>query len=99
MRSHGGYKFPEKGRGRDSMGKSQDDMNRAAAAWLESHNAYKKFLVDSQVMYEIFASTWQGPRRGLTEAFDSYREALLRENGYSHSEVRAYYPNRKPNAD
>ena len=80
------------------MGQSQDDMNMAVAAWLESHKAYKKFLADTEALFLLFATTWQGHPRGLTEAFESYREALLTENGYSHSEVREVYPSRKPNA-
>jgi hypothetical protein len=72
-------------------------MTEAVAAWLESHKAYQRFLTDSQALFEIFASTWRGPQRGLSEAFDCYCEALLVESGLSHSEVRAFYPRRTPN--
>lgn len=81
------------------MGKAQDDMNQAVVAWLESHKAYKQFLSDTQALFEIFASSWHGTQRGLTQAFDSYGEALLAESGCSYSEVREFYPNRKPNTD
>jgi hypothetical protein len=81
------------------MGQSQEDMNKAVAAWLESHQAYRKYLADTRTLLELFAPAWRGPQRGLSEAFDCYCEALLAENGYSHSEVREVYPPRKPSTD
>jgi hypothetical protein len=83
----------------EPMGHTEDDLNKAVVTWIESHKAYKKFLVDTQALFEIFALTWRGPQRNLTEAFESYREALLAANGYSHSEVREFYPGRKPSTD
>lgn len=80
------------------MREAQAEMDKAVAAWLESHRAYTRYLADTEALFEIFASAWQGSPRALAEAFTSYREALLTENGYSRSEVRDFYPCRQPNA-
>jgi hypothetical protein len=81
------------------MGHTEDELNQAVVAWLESHKAYKKYVDDTQALFEIFSSAWRGPQRGLSEAFDCYCEALLVESGFSHSEVREFYPRPKPNAN
>ena len=72
----------------------QAEMDKAMQKWLESHASYKAFLDDTRVLFELFASGWYG-RRGLTEAFDSFRQGLLLEHGYSHAEIRDLYPHRK----
>jgi hypothetical protein len=81
------------------MRQVQAEMDKAVAAWLESHKAYKKYVDDTQALFEIFSSGWRGPQRGLSEAFDCYCEALLVESGFSRSEVREFYPHPKPNAN
>jgi hypothetical protein len=81
------------------MRQAQAEMDKAVASWLESHRAYTKYLADTEVLFELFASAWRGSPRGLAEAFASYREALLAVNGYSHSEIRDFYPRRQPNAN
>jgi hypothetical protein len=76
------------------MRKTQAEMDKVASAWLESHKAYKKYLADTQVLFKTFASGWCGPRSGVSEAFDSFRQALLAEQGYSQSEIQELYPRR-----
>lgn len=51
----------------------------------QSHAAHKKFLADTEELFEMFAAKWKGPRRGLMEAFDGFRQALLAESGLKAS--------------
>jgi hypothetical protein len=71
-------------------------LDAAAEAWLDAQTGFKQYLEATETLFHAFSEGWCGPCRGLREAFDSYREALLRESGYSLLEVREVYPPRRP---
>ena len=72
------------------------DLDAAVEAWLNAQAGFKQYLEATKALFHVFSEGWCGPRRGLTEAFDSYREALLRESGDSHLEVSVVSPHRRP---
>ncbi len=78
------------------MAVTKGDLDAASEAWLDAQAGFKNYLETTEALFHVFSEGWCGPRRGLTEAFDSYREALLRESGYSLLEVSEVYPNRRP---
>ncbi len=71
------------------------DLDAAAETWLEAYENYQNYLTATEMLFRVFSEGWRG-RRSLTEAFDSYREALLRESGHSVLELRKVYPPRRP---
>lgn len=77
------------------MAMTKVDLDAAAEAWLDAHAGYKKYLEATGELFRIFSVGWRGPHRALTEAFDSYRTALLRDSGYSLLEVNEVYPPRR----
>ena len=63
-------------------------LDEAAQEWLECYDAHRKFIVATKKRFCAFAAGWDGPRRSLMEAFETYREALLAsEVGFNHLEV------------
>jgi hypothetical protein len=79
------------------MEKASVDLKRAVETWQESRVAYKKYLDATEVLFQVFAATWCGPRgRGLSEAFDAFRAALVREDEHRHREVIDVSPGQSP---
>lgn len=78
------------------MATTKAEHDAAVKEWLDAHSGYQKFLEATQNLFAVFAEGWCGPRRGLVEAFDSYRSALLRHAGYSPTEVNELNPQRRP---
>lgn len=74
------------------MATTKADLDAAVEAWLDAYAGYQKFLNATENLFAVFADGWCGPRRGLVEAFDSFRAALLRDSGRSLSEVNEVYP-------
>jgi hypothetical protein len=74
------------------MATTKADLDAAVKAWLDAHAGYQKFLEATENLFAVFGEGWCGPRRGIAEAFDSYRAALLRDSGRSLSEVNEVYP-------
>ena len=69
------------------MSQSERELDEAIAEWLAAFEAHKRYLSATNRLFSVFAQSWQGSHRYLAEAFSDYREALLRNSGYSHSEV------------
>jgi len=59
------------------MEQTRAELDKAVAVWLEAHAAHRKYLEATESLYVVFAEGWGGTRRGLPEAFDSFRQALL----------------------
>jgi len=78
------------------MATTKAEHDAAVQAWLDAHAGYKQYVQATENLFTVFADGWCGPRRALTEAFDSYRSALLRHAGYSPTEVNEAYPKPHP---
>ncbi|MGO9323524.1 MAG: hypothetical protein ACLP07_03100 [Terracidiphilus sp.] len=74
------------------MSQAQREMDEAVADWLESHKRHERYLTATENLFEVFARSWQGSRRYVTEAFTDYREALLKEHGFNRLEVVRVLP-------
>jgi hypothetical protein len=74
--------------------------DEAAQEWLDCYDAYRKFIAATQKLFCAFAEGWHGPRQGLPDAFESYRQALLAsERSFNHLKVVEVHPNNTPDAD
>lgn len=62
------------------MEKNRADFDRAVEVSLEAHAGHKRYLEATESLYAVFVEGWGGSRRGLPEAFDSFRQALLAES-------------------
>ncbi len=69
------------------MKNSQSAMDEAVSDWLAAYENHKRYLSATERLFMSFARSWGGSHRYLAEAFADYREALLRESGYSPSQV------------
>lgn len=78
------------------MNQAQREMEEAVADWLKSCEGHKRYLAATENLFEVFARSWQGSRRYVTEAFTDFREALLKEHGIKHLEVVTVLPKRRP---
>ncbi len=75
-------------------------LDEAAHEWLDCYDAHRKFIAATQKLSCAFAAGWHGLRRGLPEAFESHRHALLASEGsFYHLEVVDVHPNCTPDAD
>jgi len=70
-----------------SASEAQREMDEAIADWLAAYEDHKRYLSATERLFMSFARSWGGSHRYLAEAFADYREALLRESGYSPSQV------------
>lgn len=52
-------------------------LDEAVVVWLESHKAFTKYLVDTEDLFNVFASGWRDSPRALAEAFTAFCEAML----------------------
>ena len=52
------------------------------------------YLKATEKLFNVFAESWFGSRRGLPDAFAAFCEALVGKGGYKHLEVIEIYPNR-----
>lgn len=77
------------------MSQSEREMGEAIAEWLAAFEVHKRYLSATDRLFTAFAQSWQGSHRYLAEAFSNYREALLRESGYSHSQVAEVFPRQR----
>ena len=71
------------------MNPAQREMDATIEVWLDSYRRPERYLAATESLFELFAKSWQGSRRYLTEAFADFREALLKEHGLEH---RAFSP-------
>ena len=78
------------------MAVTRAELEAAAEVWLDAQAGFKNYLEATEALFRVFAESWCGPRRALKEAFDDYREALLRESEFSLLEVREVYPHGRP---
>jgi hypothetical protein len=75
-------------------------LDEAAQEWLDCYDAHRKFVAATKKLFCAFAAGWNGPRRGLMEAFESYRQALLASEGrFNHLEVVEVHPSCNADAD
>ena len=81
------------------MAATKSDLDVATKAWLDAQAGYTNFLQVTETLFAVFAEGWRGPRRALSEAFSEFREALLRDSGYSPMEVSKVYPPRSPESE
>jgi len=77
------------------MCQSEREMNEAIAQWLAAFEAHESYLSATNRLFAVFAQSWHGSHRYLAEAFSNYREALLRNAGYSHSQVAEVFPRQR----
>ena len=77
------------------MKDAQSEMDEAVADWLESCKGHEHYLTATENLFEVFARSWQGSRRYVTEAFTHYREALLKEHGFKRVDVVAVLPKQR----
>jgi hypothetical protein len=80
---------------RASLEKPSLDLDVVVKEWVEAFEGHQRYLAATEELFRAFASGWQGPRRGLLEAFSAYRDALAREASLDHLEVRAAFPTGK----
>jgi len=78
------------------MSATKADLDAAEEAWLDSQAGFKNYLAATEALFRVFSEGWCGPRRALKDAFDDYREALLKNSEYSLLEVSEVYPSRRP---
>ena len=78
------------------MNQAQREMDEAVEEWLDAYHGYERYLASTRSLYAVFARSWQGSRRYLSDAFTDFREALLRDSGYKHLEVTEVVPTRMP---
>jgi len=70
------------------MNNPASELDEAAQEWLDCYDAHRKFIAATQRLFCAFAAGWNGPRRGIMEAFEGYRQALLAsESEYTHLDV------------
>jgi hypothetical protein len=75
-----------------SASQAREEMDEAIADWLVAYEGHKRYLSATKRLFMAFARSWGGSHRYLAEAFADYREALLRDAGYSHSQVAEVFP-------
>jgi len=78
------------------MAVTRAELDAATETWLEAQAGFKNYLEATEALFIVFSEGWCGPRRALKEAFDDYREALLRDSGFNALEVREVYPHGRP---
>jgi hypothetical protein len=78
------------------MSQAKRGMEEAVADWLQCYQGHERYLSATKRLFTAFAHSWRGSHRYLAEAFADYREALLRDSGYSHLQVTEVFPMRKP---
>lgn len=81
------------------MKPSQTNLDEAVKDWLQARQGYQAYLVATEKLFNIFAEGWCGPRNGLMEAFNTYRQALLSECGFKHLVATEVYPSTTPNPE
>jgi hypothetical protein len=70
-------------------------MEEAVTEWLKSHRGYERYLTATETLFAVFARSWQGSRRHVTEAFADFREALLKEHRLRKLEVATAFPKQR----
>jgi hypothetical protein len=78
------------------MTEAKREMDEAVERWLDAYRGHERYLVATENLFAVFARSWQGSRRYLSEGFAEFRTALLKEHGYKHLEVVAAFPKRSP---
>lgn len=81
------------------MNQAQREMDEAVAEWLESYKGHERYMNATKNLFEVFTRSWRGSSRYLTQAYTDYREALLKEHGFKHSEVATVFPKQRPNSE
>ena len=79
----------------ETVNQAQGEMEEAVAEWLESHKGHERYLAATENLFEVFARSWHGSRRCVSEAFSDYREALLKEHGFKHAESVKVFPKQR----
>jgi hypothetical protein len=69
-------------------------MDEAVEAWLDAHHGHERYVAATENLFEVFARSWQGSRRCLSEAFTDFRSALLRDSATKHPKVTEVSPRR-----
>ena len=78
------------------MTKAQRELEEASLEWLEALKGHNRYLAATERLFKIYSSSWYSSRRNLSESFTEFREALLRESGYSHQQVKEVFPTQRP---
>jgi hypothetical protein len=82
---------------KDGMMKNpKADLDEAIERWLDSYRGYQDYLTATETLFKVFAENWRGWPRSLTEAFATFREALLTDSKFNPLEVSEVYPHRRP---
>ncbi len=81
------------------MSQAQQEMDEAVADWLESYKGHERYLTATENLFEVFARSWQGSSRYVTEGFTDFRKALLKEHGFKRIEVVAVFPQKRPDGE
>jgi hypothetical protein len=81
------------------MNQAEKEMDEAIEAWLDSSEGFERHIAATERLYAVFARSWQGSRRCLSEAFTDFREAILRDSGNKHPEVTMVFPMRRPESE
>jgi hypothetical protein len=77
------------------MKSAPNEMEEAVTDWLKSYSGYERYLAATQSLFEVFAQSWLGSRRHVTEAFADFREALLKEHRLRKIEVATAFPKQR----
>jgi hypothetical protein len=77
------------------MKSAPNEMEEAIAEWLKSYEAHERYLTATETLFAVFARSWQGSRRHVTEAFADFREALLKEHRLRKLEVATAFPKQR----
>jgi len=78
------------------MTQAQTEMDEAIEEWLNARRGHERYLAATENLFEVFARSWPGPRRYVSEAFAEFRTALLSEQGFKHLEPVVVFPRRNP---
>lgn len=81
------------------MSQSERELDESIREWLAALEAHRRYLSATNRLFTAFAQSWHGPHRYLALAFSDYREALLRNSGYSHSQVAEVFPMEKTKSE
>jgi hypothetical protein len=81
------------------MAVTKADLDAAAEAWLDAQAGFREYMQATDELFRVFSEGWSGQRRGLTEAFDSFRQALVRESRFEHLEVAEVIPSHNSNSE
>jgi hypothetical protein len=70
-------------------------MDEAVEIWLDAYHGHERYVAATETLFEVFARSWQGSRRCLSEAFTDFRTALLRDSPFKHLNVTGVAPSRR----